>query len=52
MFRKRNGKYITDQEILNIILPFENVLKEKFIDNIVYEFVSFYLAKGYEMSLL
>ena len=52
MIRKRNGKDITDEEFLNIILPFENVLEEYFIDNIVYEFVAFYLAKGYEMSAL
>lgn len=52
MIRKRNGKDITDEEFLNIILPFENVLEEYFIDNIIYEFVAFYLAKGYEMSAL
>ena len=52
MIRKRNGKDITDKEFLNIILPFENVLEEYFIKNIVYEFVAFYLAKGYEMSSL
>ena len=52
MIRKRNGKDITDEEFLNIIVPFENVLEEYFIDNIVYEFVAFYLAKGYEMSAL
>ena len=47
---KKNGKDITDEEFLNIILPFENVLKEYFINNILYEFVVFYLPKGYEMS--
>ena len=52
MIRKRNGKDITDEEFLNIIVPFENVLEEYFIKNIVYEFVAFYLAKGYEMSAL
>ena len=52
MIRKRNGKDITDEEFLNIILPFENVLEEYFINNIIYEFVAFYLAKGYEMSSL
>lgn len=52
MIRKRNGKDITDKEFLNIILPFENVLEEYFIKNIVYEFVAFYLSKGYEMSAL
>ena len=52
MIRKRTGKDITDEEFLNIILPFENVLEEYFINNIVYEFVAFYLAKGYEMSSL
>lgn len=52
MIRKRNGKDITDKEFLNIILPFENVLEEYFINNIVYEFVAFYLSKGYEMSAL
>ena len=52
MIRKRNGKDITDEEFLNIILPFENVLEEYFINNIVYEFVAFYLSKGYEMSAL
>ena len=52
MIRKRNGKDITDEEFLNIILPFENVLEEYFIKNIVYEFIAFYLAKGYEMSAL
>lgn len=52
MIRKRNGKDITDEEFLNIILPFENVLEEYFINNILYEFLAFYLAKGYEMSAL
>ena len=52
MIRIRNEKDITDEEFLNIILPFENVLEEYFIKNIVYEFVAFYLAKGYEMSAL
>ena len=41
MIRKRNGKDITDEEFLNIILPFENVLEKYFINNIVYEFVAF-----------
>ena len=45
MIRKRNGKDITDEEFLNIIVPFKNVLDEYFIKNIVYEFVAFYLAK-------
>ena len=52
MIRKRNGKDITDEEFLNIIVPFENVLEEYFIKNIVYEFVAFYFATGYEMSSL
>ena len=52
MIRKRNEKDITDEEFLNIILPFENVLEDYFIKNIIYEFVAFYLAKGYEMSAL
>ena len=52
MIRKRNGKDIIDEEFLNIIVPFENVLEEYFIKNIVYEFVAFYLAKRYEMSSL
>ena len=52
MIRKRNGKDITDEEFMNIILPFENVLEDYFIKNIVYEFVAFYLAKEYEMSAL
>ena len=45
MIRKRNGKDITDEEFFNIILPFENVLEEYFINNIIYEFVAFYLAR-------
>ena len=52
MIRKRNGKDITDEEFFNIILPFENVLEEYFINNIIYEFVAFYLTKGYEMNAL
>ena len=52
MIGKRNGKDITDEEFLNIILPFKNVLEKYFINNIVYEFVAFYLAKGYAMSSL
>ena len=52
MIRIRNERDITDEELLNIILPFKNVLEKYFIDNIVYEFVAFYLAKGYEMSAL
>lgn len=52
MIRKRNGKDITDDEFLSIILPFKNVLEEYFINNIIYEFVAFYLAKKYEMSAL
>ena len=52
MIRKWNGKDIIYEEFLNIILPFENVLEDYFIKIIVYEFVEFYLAKEYEMSLL
>ena len=52
MIRKRSGKDITDEEFLNIILPFENVLEKYFLNNILYEFVVFYLAKRYEMSSL
>ena len=52
MIRKWNGKDIIYEEFLNIILPFENVLEDYFIKIIVYEFVEFYLAKGYEMSSL
>ena len=52
MIRKKSGKDITDEEFLNIILPFENVLEKYFLNNILYEFVVFYLAKRYEMSSL
>ena len=33
MIRKRNGKDITDEEFLNIIVPFENILEKYFIKN-------------------
>ena len=52
MITKRNWKDITDEEFLNIKVQFENVLEEYFTKNIVYKFVAFYLAKGYEMSAL
>ena len=35
MIRKRNGKDIADEEFLNIILPFENVVEEYFINKII-----------------
>ena len=52
MITKRNWKDITDEEFLNIKVQFENVLEEYFTKNIVYKFVAFYLATGYEMSSL
>ena len=52
MIRKRNEKDIIDEGFLNIIVPFENVLEDYFVKNIVYEFVAFYLDKGYEMTSL
>lgn len=52
MIRKRNFKDITNEEFENIILPFDDVLEEYFINNIVYKFVAYYFSKGYEMNAL
>lgn len=51
MIRKNDLKDVTDEEFENIIIPFENEI-DKYIDSIIYDYVAFYLAKGYELSAL
>ena len=51
MIRKNNLEDVTDEEFENIIIPFENEI-DKYINSIIYDYVAYYLAKGYELSAL
>ena len=51
MIRKNNLEDVTDEEFENIVIPFDNEI-DKYINNIIYDYVAFYLAKGYELSTL
>ena len=51
MIRKNSCGNITDEEFLNIIIPF-NKKMDKYLINYMYEYVAHYLAVGFEMSAL
>lgn len=50
MFRKSNGD-ITDEEFEKIIVPFDNNVTDYILKYILYDFVAFYIASGYERSV-
>ena len=50
MIRKRNN-IVSDEEFLKIIEPHGKAI-DNYLENIIYDFVAFYLAKGYELSAL
>ena len=49
MIMKNSCGNITDEEFLNIIIPFDKKM-DKYLN--MYEYVAHYLAVGYEMSAL
>ena len=51
MIRKNSCGNITDEEFLNIIIPFDKKM-DKYLIKYMYEYVAHYLAVGYEMSAL
>lgn len=50
MIRKRND-IVSDEEFLKIIEQHGKEI-DNYLENIIYNFVAFYLAKGYELSAL
>lgn len=50
MFRKSNGD-ITDEEFEKIIIPFNKNVDDYILKYILYDFVAFYIASGYERSV-
>ena len=51
MIRKNSCGNITDEEFLNIVIPFDKKI-DKYLIKHMYEYVAHYLAVGYEMSAL
>lgn len=51
MIRKNSCGNITDEEFLNIVIPFDKKM-DKYLIKYMYEYVAHYLAVGYEMSAL
>ena len=50
MIRKRLMK-VSDEEIIKITKP-HNCAVDNYIETILYDFVAYYIAKGYELSAL
>lgn len=51
MFRNDFNK-LSDDEFENLVKPYNNLLSQYINNNILYEFVAFYIAKGYELNAL
>lgn len=51
MIRKNNCGNISDEEFLNIVIPFDRKMN-KYLIKYMYEYVAHYLAVGFEMSAL
>lgn len=51
MIRKGSSSNLSDEEFLEISKPFDEAV-DQFMENIIYDYVAFYLAKGYEYSAL
>lgn len=52
MFRKEDGKDITDEEFEELIEPFGNACYRYLHDDVLPEYVAFYLATGVQMKSL
>lgn len=52
MFRKEDGKDITDEEFEELIEPFGDACYRLLHDDILPEYVAFYLATGVQMKAL
>ena len=52
MIRKNSCGNITDEEFLNIVIPFDKKMELQCLKKYMYEYVAHYLAIGYEMSAL
>ena len=51
MIRKENCKDVTDEEFEKLVLPHNDMI-DKYLAEISYEYVAFYLATGYDLSAL
>ena len=51
MIRKNSCGNISDEEFLNIVIPFDRKM-DKYLIKYMYEYVAHYLAGGFEMSAL
>ena len=51
MIRKNSCGNISDEEFLNIVIPFDRKM-DKYLIKYMYEYVAHYLAVGFEMSAL
>lgn len=52
MFRKEDGKDITDEEFEELIEPFGNACYRYLHDDVLPDYVAFYLATGVQMKSL
>ena len=51
MFRNDFGK-LSDDKFLEVVEPHNKAISEYIKNNILYDFVAFYIAKGYELNAL
>ena len=50
MFRKHKLGYVTDDEFDNIICPFDDCIREYVLNNVLNQYIAFYIAEGYRKS--
>ena len=48
----RNEFDITDAEFNKIVKPFDDLIYDYIYNNILYDFVAFYIARGYQMDAI
>lgn len=48
----RNDFDITDEEFNKIVKPFDDLIDEYIYGNFLYDFVAFYIAKGYQLNAM
>lgn len=51
MFRNDFGK-LSDDEFLEVVEPHNKAISDYIKNNVLYDFVAFYIAKGYELNAL
>lgn len=52
MFRKNSQEDITDEEFDNIVCPFDDEMRDYVKNNILNQYVAFYIAEGYRKSAI